>query len=250
MPPAPPKVHVAADSDAVADVTARRFAEIVKEAIAARGTAIVALAGGQTPRAAYARLAAPPLRDSLDWSRVVFFFGDERGVPPDHHESNYRMARETLFASLRIEPSRIHRMEAERPDADEAAREYASALRRACGVPGSDVPRLDLAHLGLGSDGHTASLFPDSPALGETHRLVVPAPGPGVTRRLTMSLPLLAAARAIVFTATSAAKGDALRRVLGRTEPLPPAARVESVHGSLEWIVDSELAAAAGVAPG
>jgi 6-phosphogluconolactonase len=169
----------------------------------------VALAGGRTPRTLYTLLATK----AYDWSAVEVFFGDERCVPPDHPASNFRMAHETLLSKV---AARVHRMPGETCDAPA----YEHELRR---ILGQDLPALDLVFLGIGADGHTASLFPGDPALEETRRLVVSVARPD-HRRLTLTLPVLCAARLAVFLVSGEEKRDALRRVLAG-ENLP-AARV------------------------
>ncbi len=174
---------------------AERIAVAIRMAAAARGRCSVALSGGSTPRAIY-----PLLRD-LPWPALDFFFGDERAVPPEDPESNYRMAQETLFGSH--PGSRVHRMEAERPDLDRAAGEYAKLLPDA----------IDVLLLGMGPDGHTASLFPGSPALDERARKVVAVIGPKPPpRRLTITPPVIEAAREIVVLVRGADKAAALQR--------------------------------------
>jgi 6-phosphogluconolactonase len=167
------------------------------------------LAGGRTPRALYARLA----REKYDWSRVEIFFSDERCVPPDHPDSNFRMARETLLSSVR---ARVHRMHGETCD----AAGYEEELRL---VFGDGLPSFDLVFLGMGADGHTASLFPGDPALEETQRLVAKVARPD-HQRLTLTLPVLAASKLAVFLVSGAEKREALRRVLAGDDL--PAARV------------------------
>ncbi|HKE00404.1 MAG TPA: 6-phosphogluconolactonase, partial [Planctomycetota bacterium] len=172
--------------------------------------------------------------------------GDERAVPPEHPDSNFGMASRTLLARLPIRREQVHRMEAERADLESAADDYAAALRAAAGVAAPAVPRFDLVLLGMGPDGHTASLFPGSPALEERSRLVVPAQSADGHRRLTLTLPVLNAARRVVFAATGEAKADAVRRTLGARGT--PAGKVRPADGSLAWILDAPLASAAGVA--
>lgn len=240
------RIEVAPDAAAVAAAVAREFESAVWAAVGERGHAAVALAGGKTPRAAYELLAKPPLRDSIPWSRVDLFFGDERCVPPDHADSNYRMAREALLDRVPLPASRVHRMEADRADLERAAEEYESKLRAICKAEGADPPRLDWVLLGMGADGHTASLFPGSPLLTEVGRMVDIGPGPGGSRRMSLTLPALNAARAVVFAATGADKAPALRAVLRGGAEAPPSGSVSPSQGSLLWIVDAPLAAAAG----
>jgi 6-phosphogluconolactonase len=240
------EIVVAPDPGGVARATAERFVMAARRGIGLTGRARVALSGGKTPRDAYALLASRELRRQVDWARVEVFFSDERAVPPEHAESNFRMAWETLLARVPIPRERVHRMEAERADLDAAAAEYEALLRRACEAPAPEIPRLDLVLLGMGADGHTASLLPGSPALEESRRLVVPAVAPDGTRRLTFTLPLLNGADEVVFLAHGPEKAPALRRLLANDASLP-ASRVRPAHGHLVWIVDSALASSAGL---
>lgn len=230
------------DPDTVAVATADRFVATVANAIDARGIARVALSGGGTPKQVYPLLLEPRRRDALDWSRVEFFWGDERSVPPDHPESNFGVAYGLLLSQIRtVRPERIHRMPAEAPDLDAAALSYETELRLAFDARGDDPPALDLVWLGMGPDGHTASLFPDSTALTERTRWVVGNWAPAQeTWRMTLTFPVLAAGRDVIFVVTGADKADALRRIRAGDADLPAA----EVRGpNVEWIVD---AAAAG----
>lgn len=167
------------------------------------------LAGGRTPRPLYVRLA----REEYDWSKVDVFFSDERCVPPDHPDSNFRMAKETLFSEV---TARVHRMHGETCD----AAGYEEELRL---VFGDGLPSFDLVFLGMGVDGHTASLFPGDPALDETQRLVAKIARPD-HQRVTLTLPVLSASKLVVFLVSGAEKREALRRVLAGHDL--PAARV------------------------
>src|SRR5262249_5021609 len=162
-------------------------------ATAARGRFTVALAGGSTPRRLYQMLAEAPIRDQVDWSRVEVFWGDERAVPPDHADSNFRMASAALLSKVAIPPANLHRMQAERPDLDAAAREYQGEIARVFSVPpDGEPPCLDLVLLGMGPDGHTASLFPHTEALKEARRWVVPNYVPKMAAfRMTQTGPIL-----------------------------------------------------------
>jgi 6-phosphogluconolactonase len=246
-PKFPIEWRIVGDGDAAAAAAAELFVEIAGAAIAERGAALVALAGGSTPRAAYGLLASDAFLGRVRWDSIDFFFGDERGVPPGDPDRNDRMAWDTLLSKVGIPPARIHPMPAERADREAAADAYAAEIRAAAGAPARAIPRLDLVLLGMGADGHTASLFPGSEALEERARLVVPARRPEGRWGMTMTYPLLNAARAVVFTATGDAKGAALRRVVEAGADPPPAARVRPT-GRCVWIVDAPLAKAAGLA--
>jgi 6-phosphogluconolactonase len=230
------------DPSTVAAATADRFVATVAAAIEERGVARVALSGGGTPKQVYPLLLEPARRDAIDWSRVEWFWGDERAVPPDHAESNFGVAYGMLLSQLRdVRADRIHRMPAEAEDLDAAALSHESEIRLAFGVHGGDLPAFDLIWLGMGPDGHTASLFPGSLALDESQRWVVAnwAPQPEAWR-MTMTYPILNAGRDVIFVVTGADKADPLRRIRAGDADLP-AGRVTG--DAVEWIVD---AAAAG----
>jgi 6-phosphogluconolactonase len=219
-------------------------------ALAARGRFDWALAGGSTPAALYRLLASPGYADRVDWSRVHFFWSDERCVPPGHPESNFRMAREALLDAVSAPPNHIHRLEGELPP-PAAAERYEAELAKCFGVePGSGLPAFDLILLGMGADGHTASLFPGSPALAETRRWVVAneVATLGATR-LTFTLPLLNATRAALFLVAGADKAERLEQVvLKRAEPPLPAQRVRPHGADPDWLVDAEAGSRLGLA--
>jgi 6-phosphogluconolactonase len=238
------ELRVLADAAAASRAAAEWIVDAAARAVAARGRFVVALAGGSTPRAAYALLAGE-LRDAVPWERVHACFGDERCVPPDDAASNYRMARESLLDRVPIPAPNVLRMPGELPPDDAAARAERD-LRALLG----DDPRdaIDVALLGVGADGHTASLFPGSPALDERARWVVAAKAPpGVTpaMRLTLTLPVLRGAREVLVLTAGAGKRDAVRRAVEGTEPPLPSAMVRGRERTL-WLVD---AAAAPVSP-
>lgn len=245
--PRPDRLEVVADVPALAAATADAFTQSAVEAVRERGRFVVALAGGSTPTAAYHLLADPsgPWRAQIDWSRVEVFFGDERFVPPDHPDSNFRMAREALLAHVPVHG--VHRVPTELASADEAARAYARELARVTGEGAADEPRpprLDLALLGMGADGHTASLFPGTTALFETRRWVA-APWVEKLRayRVTLTYPVLEQARRVVFAVGGADKAAVLAEVLAAPPGEgPPAARVRPRDGELVWLVEGSAA--------
>jgi 6-phosphogluconolactonase len=211
MAPPKPVLEVAADAARMVVIASAWIADLASAAIALRGRFRIALAGGATPRALYPRLVR-----TVDWNHTDVFFGDERAVPPDDPQSNYRMARETLLDAARVPEKNIHRWQGESQDLDAAARAYELAL----GVGGP----LDVALLGLGADGHTASLFPGTTALTETQRLAVSVDVPALaTRRLTLTYPALMTARAIAFLVAGEQKRTALDAVLRPDSGLPAA---------------------------
>jgi 6-phosphogluconolactonase len=238
-----------ADPEAMTSAAAAELARRGTAAVAERGSFTLVLAGGSTPRMLYRHLAGmtEPSRARVPWDRTHLFFGDERHVPPDDPDSNYRMAEEALIAH--VSAASVHRMRGEEPAAAVAAAAYEAELRAFFHLRGADEPppRFDLVLLGLGSDGHTASLFPGSAALDERRRWVV---APFVERlgahRITLTLPALNRARAVLFLVSGAQKAEALARVLAPAAgELPPAARVQPEGGELLWIVDRDAAARA-----
>jgi 6-phosphogluconolactonase len=226
----------------------RRAADLVIEtlrrALADRSGALMALSGGSTPRSLYAELASR--RRDLDWTRVRFVWGDERCVPHDDPDSNVRMARESLLEPLGIDEANIFAPRT-RLEPREAANAYEIVLR---GLDEEQAPRLDLALLGMGADGHTASLFPggDELELPES-RLVAATRAPAPPHdRISLTLSMLDRSRSVLFVVTGKSKAEALRKVVEGDHELP-AARVRPAEGELRWLVHEALARAAGVAP-
>lgn len=230
------------DLAAVAGEAANRFTESARAAIEARGVFRVALSGGTTPNAVFPLLRSEPWVSRVDWRRVEFFWGDERTVPPDDPESNFGTAYRMFISQLPgVRPESIHRMQAENPDLEAASLAYEAELRLAFGVKGDAVPEFDLIWLGLGPDGHTASLFPGSHALHITDRWVMPNWAPAREMwRMTLTLPVINAAREVIFLATGTNKANAIRHIRRGRSPLP-AARVRAHR--VTWLID---AAAAG----
>ena len=210
-------VPTAAD---LAEPAAEWIVREVRAAIQERGGCALALAGGRTPRPAYRELANAP---DIEWARVQVFFGDERAVPPDHPESNYRMVRDTLLSQVPIPEANVHRMEAERPDRDAAARAYEQGL----------PPSLDVLVLGIGADGHTASLFPGTAALGVEDRLAVANDVPQLgARRLTLTYPVFREAREVFFLVTGRDKRAALADVVRPGSTLPAARIIQRTRST------------------
>ena len=222
---------------------AEEFVRLGRSAIGAQGRFAVALSGGSTPTNLYSLLAENYA--DFAWARTFFFFGDERHVPPDHPDSNYRMAHEALLAKISIPAENVHRVRAENPDAAAAALEYEDELRRFFELEPGELPRFDLILLGLGSEGHTASLFPDSPALDQQSRLVVATRVAKLnTDRITFTFPVLNRAAEAMFLVSGAEKADIVRQVLrGASTPPLPAQRVVPDDGKLVWMLDEAAAA-------
>jgi 6-phosphogluconolactonase len=231
----PGEVRVVTDPIAVAAAAAGWVAEQCRGGDDFR----VAASGGNTPHFLYEALASSTFRSSIDWQRWHVFFGDERAVPPDDANSNYRLLVDSLLTKVSVPAEQVHRMEAERPDLDAAAAEYSRLLEAECGAP----PRLDVVLLGLGTDGHTASLFPGTPALEVADAWTTRgrAADPPVDR-LTMTLPAINAAARVAFLVTGGSKADALRGVI---EGSVPAARVQP-SGELLWFLDTAAARSLG----
>jgi 6-phosphogluconolactonase len=230
----------------VFDAAAQTFADAVRAVLAVRPRFTVALSGGSTPRALFERLAQPPHRDEIAWRTIDWFWGDERAVGPDDADSNYRMARETLLSKLNIAPDRVHRLRGEAEPLARGADEYVHELAETFGVsPDGPPPSLDLVLLGMGSDGHTASLFPFTSALDERRRWVVANDVPQLnTKRLTLTYPMLNAASCVMFLVSGVGKAKVLREVLeGASDPRRlPSQAVQPTHGRLVWFLDRAAA--------
>jgi 6-phosphogluconolactonase len=238
-----PSIRVFSDPAAVERAAAEMFVEHARAVIAARGAFTVALAGGSTPRRLYALLAdgCEPFRQQLAWDRIQFFWGDERHVPPDHPDSNYRMANEAMLSHVPVPPQNVHRIKGENPDASQAASEYARELRDCFGRGHVKLPCLDFILLGMGADGHTASLFPGSAALHETNEWVAANWVEKFhTHRITMTPPLLNNGNCVAFLVQGEEKAESLRAVLyGERNPdLYPSQLIQPAHGECYWLID------------
>jgi 6-phosphogluconolactonase len=249
------EIAVVADPKALANEAAGRFADLAQEAAASRGRFSVALSGGSTPGALYRLLAGSPYRDQVPWEQVHLFWGDERCVPPDDPGSNFHLANETLIAHVPLLPDHVHRVLGElEPKA--AARAYDLELQDFFCGPRT---RFDLVLLGMGIDGHTASLFPGSTALQERQRLAVAVAAQYQDRpasRVTLTLPALNTARQVLFLVTGSAKASVVQAVLQgpapdgsgsvRADDLLPAQQIRPVAGKLTWLIDAAAASQLG----
>lgn len=241
-------LRVFKDSDELAVHAADRIVRIAQDAIRVRGRAMQALSGGSTPKKTYRLLAQPARRRRIDWAHTYLFFGDERFVPPDDPSSNFAMVQETLLEPASTPAGHVFPVPTQLATAALAAGEYAATLTRTFGMgESSDPPRFDLILLGLGDDGHTASLFPGAASLWVTDRWVVASPPgslPPPVERITLTFPVLNAAREILFLVAGQNKAAALQDVLegrpGRAER--PAAAVCPVDGVVTWLVDEAAA--------
>ena len=244
------ELEVLPDAQLLADAAARRFLSAASTAIEARGEFIVALAGGSTPRRVYARLATEPFASTLDWSRVQILWGDERCVPPDHEASNFRMARETLLDHVPVLKANVHRIRGE-DDPAEAAATYERVLRTVLRTPigpprTAPASRLDLVLLGLGTDGHTASLFPRGASLHPNAQWVAAEYVRAVSMwRVTLTAIVINAAAEVAFVVSGDAKAAIVRKVLERpNQPHElPAQLIVPTNGRVHWLLDAPAAA-------
>jgi 6-phosphogluconolactonase len=227
-------IHIYSSSEELSAAAAREFAARAEEAIEERGRFAVVLAGGSTPETMYGILARDYI-DQIDWSKVYVFFGDERSVPPHHDASNLKMASEVLLDHVPV--ANVHGIRGELPP-EEAARAYEEELRTFFGT--EDVPRFDLILLGLGADGHTASLFPETSAIEVHDHWVVANPVLKLdTTRITLTVPVINAARAVIFLVEGEDKAEAVREVLeGDADPRAYPAKLIQPPGGPEWMVD------------
>ncbi|MFQ5830668.1 MAG: 6-phosphogluconolactonase [Candidatus Methylomirabilia bacterium] len=240
------RIRTLADAEAVSVAAAQDFVDLAREAVNRHGRFSVALSGGSTPRKLYQLLAELPFRNQVRWECVEFFWGDERAVPPDHPDSNYGLASAALLTKLDLAPERIHRIRAERADRDAAAQDCQEEIARVLGAArNGPPPAFDLILLGMGADGHTASLFPESDGLRERRRWVVSHFIPKLgAERITLTAPILNRARQIRVLVAGADKAGALKAVLeGPRDPdRLPAQLVQPEGGHLIWLLDRAAA--------
>ena len=244
-----PDVRVAGSIQDWAHQAAAFIASVSERAILANGRFIMALSGGSTPKTLYQTLASPEWKTRFEWQKIHFLFGDERCVPPDHQDSNFNMAQASFFHPLAIPPNHIFRMKGEGEDPLPVAREYEQTIRQLTQTQPPTMPRIDLVLLGLGDDGHTASLFPGTSALQETKKIVTVGQAPtGIRSRLTLTLGVLNQAAMVLFLVTGKGKADMIRRILepaSEADRSLPAAKITPESGQLVWMLDQ--AAAAGL---
>jgi 6-phosphogluconolactonase len=241
------EVVVLPDASAITRRAAEEFLKAVNEAVAQKGSFSVALAGGSTPKSLYSMLADDPAyRSKIPWPKLFFFFGDERHVPPESTQSNYRMANETLFSKGLIDPEHIFRIKGEYPDTEKAALEYQQVLRSYFNLKDGEYPRFDLMLLGMGEEGHCLSLFPGTKALhAPPDRIVVRNwVGKLYTERVTVTAPAANHSNRVIFLVTRSDKALALKAVLeGPYEPEQlPSQFIQPVSGNLLWLVDQDAA--------
>ncbi|PYX10132.1 MAG: 6-phosphogluconolactonase [Acidobacteria bacterium] len=237
--PSEPEIRILHTPQDLFQAAASEFATRTAAAISDRGKFTVALSGGSTPKSLYSVLA----KAALPWEKIFFFWGDERHVPPDHPDSNYRMASEALLSKVSVPPGNIFRIRAEEKDADVAAQDYEQTLRSFFHLRPGEFPRFDLILLGLGPDGHTASLFPETAALGETKRLVVAIWVEKLkTHRITFTYPVLNHAACVMFLVSGGDKAEMVCTVLEDRNANLPSQKVQPVNGKLLWLLDQGAA--------
>lgn len=241
-----PEVKIVPNAGELCRIASAEFVQAANDAIKARGVFTVALAGGSTPKALFSLMATDAeLRAKVPWDKIAFFFGDERHVPPDNSDSNYRMANESMLSKAPVNPDMVFRISGEYPDTRKAADEYEQQLIKYFRLSNGQLPRFDLVMLGMGPDGHTASLFPGTKALQEKKRLVVSNwVGKFYTHRITMTAPVLNNAAFVMFTAHGDDKAPPLKAVLeGPYEPEQlPSQLIRPENGRLLWLVDQTAA--------
>lgn len=238
-------IHIVENLDAVAHAAADLFVDLSERA-RAHGSFHVALSGGSTPRAFHTLLASPAFKGRISWSHIAFFWGDERFVKPDDPESNYRMARETLLSQVPVNESQVHRIPTEVGDPAAVAAQYEDEIQRDFHLRNGEQPRFDLILLGMGPDGHTASLFPHTGALRAHDRIVVANAVPKLnTYRITLTAPAINNAANVVFLVAGADKADALAQVLAgpRDAETYPSQLIAPTTGTLTWLVDRAASA-------
>jgi 6-phosphogluconolactonase len=239
----PPDVRILSNIDAIAKRAAQDFVQSATQSVSEKGSFTVALAGGSTPKALYSLLASDAaLRSQVPWDKMSMYFGDERSVGPDHADSNFRMATETMLSKVPLKPEQVFRIKGEYKDTEKAAQEYEEVLRTSFKIAEGQFPRFDLVFLGIGNEGHTASLFPGTKALHESKRLVARNwVGKLYTNRITLTAPAINNAARVIFMITGADKALALKGILeGPYEPEQlPAQLIQPPNGKLLWLVDT-----------
>jgi 6-phosphogluconolactonase len=236
------EIRILPDGAAIARRAAQEFVQAAASAVREKGSFNVTLAGGSTPKALYSLLVDDPtLRSQVPWDKIHLFFGDERHVPPDHLDSNFRMATEAMISKAPLKPEQVTRIKGEYPDAEQAALEYEKALREYFRLKDGEYPRFDLVLAGMGNEGHTLSLFPGTKALHADGRVTVRNwVGKLYTERITLTAPAASNAEQVIFMVTGADKAPALKAVLeGPFEPEQlPAQLIQPKNGKLLWLVD------------
>jgi 6-phosphogluconolactonase len=239
-------IVVSPDQESLNRKAAEYLVGAAREAIEARGRFAIALAGGSTPKPLYEMLASPSWRTQIDWGNVHVFWGDERLVPADHPDSNYRMVNAALLSKVPVVASNVHRVPTERGDPDAVAAAYEKTILQDFNASAGEIPRFDVSVLGLGANGHTASLFPHTKSLTENRKLVMAEFVQELDQyRVTMTLPLINHSRNIVFLVSGAGKASVVKEVIGGpSDPQRlPAQLIRPDDGTLVWMLDKAAAA-------
>lgn len=241
-------IHILSDIDSISRRVADKWITLSTLAIQSKGAFHVALSGGSTPKRLYERLAEPEYSQQIDWSKIYVYFGDERSVAPEHEDSNYKMAKTALFDKVNIPAGNIHRMHAESKDIDSSASEYESLLKNNLPVSTAGVVMFDLVLLGMGDDGHTASLFPDTKILSEKERFVSPVYVNKLsTWRMSLTFPVINSARHIFILIAGENKKAVMAEVLAENpadegeKPVYPIQMLDPV-GDVDWYLDEQAA--------
>lgn len=236
-------VNISDDTDQVVHALAGRFCELAKAAVAQGRSFSVALSGGSTPKALYELLATPEYKERIDWKKTLLFLGDERCVAHDHPDSNYGMIKTALFSKVPIPPENVFGTQGQEKDAEHAAKQYEETIRHALSI-NADFPRFDLVLLGLGPDGHTASLFPESAALGQKGRVYMANFAPKMQAwRMTLTFPAINGARNVAFLVCGSSKAAIVNDIFHSQTKKYPAQFVQPEDGKLEWYMDRAAAA-------
>ena len=237
-------INIYPDEEALIRHATDEIAGLINQTLAERDICTFVLSGGSTPKALYTKLSSAPYHHTIPWHKVHFFWGDERCVPPDHQDSNYRMAKESLLDHIELPPENIHRMPGEKSP-DLAANEYEQVVRKY--VPGgSGMPRFDITLLGIGDDGHTASLFPDTPVVKEQKKLVTSVYVPALASwRITLTFPVINNSKSVLFLVKGASKAKIIGQVLNENSPENryPVQKINPTDGKTVWFIDKEAAA-------
>jgi 6-phosphogluconolactonase len=238
-----PEIRIFEGLEPLSWAAAKRLEELARVKALEKKSLSVALSGGSTPKLLFELLASAGFQGRVRWANLQLFQVDERCVPPDDAQSNYRMTRLALLEAVPLPPGNFHRMAAERADREEAARQYADEIARVLNPAPGQVPRFDLIFLGMGPDGHTASLFPGSPALAEQTAWVTPNFASKLnSHRLTLTLPVLNAAAHVIFLVAGEDKAETLRQVLEGPARQYPAQLIQPTIGTLSWFLDESAA--------
>lgn len=246
--PAQPEIRVVKTAADLFEAAGAEFLAQASQAVRTNGRFTVALSGGSTPKAMFSLLATRP---NVPWDKICFFWGDERHVPPDHSDSNYRMADQALLSKVPVPPENIFRVHSEEKDADAAALQYEQVLKDFFHLSPGQFPRFDLILLGVGPDGHAASLFPGTSGVNESRRLVVANWVPKLnTYRITFTFPVLNAAACVMFLASGPDKAPILHEVLENPGADLPSQKVRPTNGKLIWLVDAPAAGSLSRATG